>query len=120
MYLQSFNSRSFDDVCFGDPSSGSPYGDYGWWKQNNGHRCPKKRKPHRPYCHKNDTSANSLTRLSHNNICNWVRGTDGQQFHPYVTRDDRLWIFQQDICRSVFMEYQVIYIIVLFNFNLSK
>ena len=63
--------------------------------------------PHRGYCHKKDESTKNETGLSHNNICNWIRGTDGQQFHPYVNRDDRLWIFQKDICRSVYMEYQV-------------
>ena len=100
-------SRDFDEICLNNPSSGSPYGDYGWWQQNNGHTClennSSKFQLHCNYM--ND--AGKVSYLRNNNICNWIRGTDGQQFHPYVTSDDTLWIFQKDICRSVFLKFKV-------------
>ena len=40
------------------------------------------------------------------NDCNTLRGTDGQQFHPDVSEDERLWIFQTDLCRVMFLEFQ--------------
>merc|ERR1712018_152225 len=85
-----------DQSCFDNPSEGSPYGDFGWWTQNNGHRCDLDR----AYCI--DKNGN---KLDNTNICNWPRGTDGQQFHPYVKKEERLWIFQTDICRSLYMDY---------------
>ena len=45
--------------------------------------------------------------LNNTNTCNWPRGTDGQQFHPYIEKKERLWIFQTDICRSLYMDFQV-------------
>ena len=129
--------RSHDDEesCFTHPTEGNPYGDFGWWTQNNGLRCwinhnstttaptttttttTTMNNPivlhgdnktsaiiHRDYCETNDTDE---TEFLNNNICNWPRGTDGQQFHPYIKKNDRLWIFQTDICRSLYMDYVV-------------
>lgn len=37
--------------------------------------------------------------------CNAVRGTDGQFFHPFVQKDERLEIFAPDLCRTLAIEY---------------
>ena len=95
MYYQS-PARSDDPTCLNDDGKYGPYGDHGWWEQNNGHI---------DHIFHNTTD-NNIT-VYHNNICNWPRGTDGQQFHPYVEKEETLWIFQTDICRSLFLRYQV-------------
>ena len=41
------------------------------------------------------------------NSANTLRGTDGQQFHPSVQDDEQLWIFSTDLCRSMYLEYEV-------------
>jgi len=38
--------------------------------------------------------------------CNAVKGTDGSAFHPQVTRDETLYVFNTDLCRSLFFEYE--------------
>ena len=40
------------------------------------------------------------------NVCNLLKGSDGQQFPPYVKDTDKLYIFQTDICRSLFISYE--------------
>lgn len=40
------------------------------------------------------------------NRCNEIRGTDGSQFHPGVTRDQTLNIFSPMICTSIFIKYK--------------
>lgn len=40
------------------------------------------------------------------NRCNEIKGTDGSQFHPGVTRDQTLDIFSPLICTSIFVKYQ--------------
>lgn len=37
--------------------------------------------------------------------CNAVRGTDGQFFHPFVQKDEKLEIFAPDLCRTLAIEY---------------
>uniref|UniRef100_A0A6G1SEZ7 Lysosome membrane protein 2 n=1 Tax=Aceria tosichella TaxID=561515 RepID=A0A6G1SEZ7_9ACAR len=37
--------------------------------------------------------------------CNTVRGTDGQFFHPFVQKDEKLEIFAPDMCRTLQIEY---------------
>lgn len=37
--------------------------------------------------------------------CNTVRGTDGQFFHPFVQKDEKLEIFAPDLCRTLNIEY---------------
>ena len=37
----------------------------------------------------------------------FLQGTDGQQFHSDIKEDERLWVFQTDICRVMFAEYKV-------------
>lgn len=37
---------------------------------------------------------------------NSINGTDGSAFHPLLTRDERLYIFTPDLCRSIYMEYE--------------
>uniref|UniRef100_A0A6G1SIR4 Scavenger receptor class B member 1 n=1 Tax=Aceria tosichella TaxID=561515 RepID=A0A6G1SIR4_9ACAR len=40
------------------------------------------------------------------NRCNEIRGTDGSQFHPGVTREQTLDIFSPLICSSIFVKYK--------------
>jgi len=99
-----------EQSCFENPTEGDPYGDFGWWTQNNGFPCLEWNNGtngidnHRDYCIKNSTTGEFV--YDHANTCNWPRGTDGQQFHPYIKKEDRLWIFQTDICRSLYMDYK--------------
>lgn len=39
------------------------------------------------------------------NTCNILRGTDGNQFPPYVKKEENLWIFNSAPCRSIFVVY---------------
>ena len=41
------------------------------------------------------------------NACNTLKGTDGQQFHPDISKKERLWLFQTDICRSMYGVFKV-------------
>ena len=38
--------------------------------------------------------------------CNAIRGTDGSLFHPGVTRNETLHIFNRDLCQSLPLVYQ--------------
>lgn len=42
------------------------------------------------------------------NDCNALLGTDGQAFAPDIKKEDRLWIFTTDLCRSMFLEFKVL------------
>ena len=103
-YIEIYRTLSHEgeQSCFENSTKGDPYGDFGWWTQNNGYQCFDNDSYHRDFCY---DSNNQI--LSHSNICNWPRGTDGQQFHPYIKEDERLFIFQTDICRSLYMDYKV-------------
>lgn len=37
--------------------------------------------------------------------CNEIRGTDGQFFHPFIQKEDKLRIFAPDLCRSLAIEF---------------
>lgn len=37
--------------------------------------------------------------------CNTIRGTDGQFFHPFVRKDEKLEIFAPDLCRTLTIEF---------------
>lgn len=55
--------------------------------------------------------------------CNTVRGTDGQFFHPFVQKDERLEIFAPDLCRTLAIEFiktTSIRSIELYRFGISK
>ena len=39
-------------------------------------------------------------------MCNALRGTDGSTFHPDIKRDETLYIFNRDLCRSLPLVYQ--------------
>ena len=43
------------------------------------------------------------------NDCNSLIGSDGQQFKPGLSKDERIWVFQTDICRSMYAEFDVSY-----------
>ncbi|XP_069834348.1 lysosome membrane protein 2 [Dendropsophus ebraccatus] len=38
--------------------------------------------------------------------CNMINGTDGTSFHPLVNKDDILYMFSSDLCRSIFAVYE--------------
>ncbi len=40
-------------------------------------------------------------------MCNHIRGTDGQQFHPDIREHERLYVFNTDTCASFFLEFEV-------------
>lgn len=39
--------------------------------------------------------------------CNTINGTDGSSFHPQVKRSETLYIFNTDLCRSLFLDYEM-------------
>ena len=54
--------------------------------------------------------------------CNSLRGTEGQFFHPFVQKDERLEIFAPDLCRSLaidFIKTTSLRTIELYRFGLS-
>ncbi|RWS00943.1 Lysosome membrane protein 2-like protein, partial [Dinothrombium tinctorium] len=38
--------------------------------------------------------------------CNMINGTDGVQYQPYITKQDRLYFFAFDLCRSIYLTYE--------------
>ncbi|XP_075716853.1 lysosome membrane protein 2 [Rhinoderma darwinii] len=41
--------------------------------------------------------------------CNMINGTDGTSFHPLIDKDDIIYIFSSDLCRSLFAVYEASY-----------
>ncbi|KAL9852873.1 lysosome membrane protein 2 isoform 3-T3 [Geothlypis trichas] len=37
--------------------------------------------------------------------CNMINGTDGTSFHPLISKDENIYIFSSDFCRSLFLVY---------------
>ncbi|CAJ1070757.1 lysosome membrane protein 2-like isoform X1 [Xyrichtys novacula] len=37
---------------------------------------------------------------------NSINGSDGSAFHPLLKKDERLYIFTPDLCRSIYMEFE--------------
>ncbi|XP_076020009.1 lysosome membrane protein 2c [Genypterus blacodes] len=37
--------------------------------------------------------------------CNMINGTNGASFHPVVSKNDLLYMFSSDLCRSLYAEY---------------
>nr|XP_003477701.1 lysosome membrane protein 2 [Cavia porcellus] len=37
--------------------------------------------------------------------CNMINGTDGDSFHPLITKDEVLYVFPSDFCRSVYITF---------------
>jgi len=54
------------------------------------------------------------------NACNQIEGTDGSQFHPDVKKDEKLWIFSTDLCRSMFLTFQVHLVLICRTFNFGQ
>lgn len=55
--------------------------------------------------------------------CNTIRGTDGQFFHPFVQKDEKLDIFAPDLCRTLSIEFiktATIRTIELYRFGISS
>lgn len=44
--------------------------------------------------------------INGSNACNLLKGSDGQQFPPFVKNDDIFHVFASDICRTIFVTYQ--------------
>ncbi|XP_060916759.1 lysosome membrane protein 2-like isoform X1 [Labrus mixtus] len=40
------------------------------------------------------------------NQSNSINGSDGSAFHPLLNKDERLYIFTPDLCRSIYMEFE--------------
>lgn len=41
-----------------------------------------------------------------NSKCNEIRGTDGATFHPDISKNETLYIFNRDLCRALPLVYQ--------------
>ncbi|XP_037386703.1 lysosome membrane protein 2 isoform X1 [Talpa occidentalis] len=39
------------------------------------------------------------------NKCNMINGTDGDSFHPLITKDEILYVFPSEFCRSVYLTF---------------
>nr|XP_009685595.1 PREDICTED: lysosome membrane protein 2 [Struthio camelus australis] len=37
--------------------------------------------------------------------CNMINGTDGTSFHPLISKDESIYIFSSDFCRSLYLVY---------------
>ncbi|XP_044536039.1 lysosome membrane protein 2 isoform X1 [Gracilinanus agilis] len=37
--------------------------------------------------------------------CNMINGTDGNSFHPLISKEETLYIFASDFCRSVYLKF---------------
>lgn len=40
------------------------------------------------------------------NQSNSINGSDGSAFHPLLKKDERIYIFTPDLCRSIYMEFE--------------
>ncbi|XP_053559378.1 lysosome membrane protein 2 [Bombina bombina] len=40
------------------------------------------------------------------NSCNMINGTDGTTFHPLINKDDILYFYSSDLCRSLYAVYE--------------
>ncbi|NP_001088246.1 uncharacterized protein LOC495077 [Xenopus laevis] len=38
--------------------------------------------------------------------CNMINGTDGTSFHPLLNKDDKIYMFSSDLCRSIYAVYE--------------
>ncbi|XP_033503006.2 lysosome membrane protein 2c [Epinephelus lanceolatus] len=38
--------------------------------------------------------------------CNMINGTNGASFHPVVTKNETLYMFSSDLCRSLYAQYE--------------
>ena len=38
--------------------------------------------------------------------CNAINGTDASLFHSFIERNETLYIFTNDICRSIYVQYE--------------
>ena len=38
--------------------------------------------------------------------CNAINGTDASLFHSFIEKNETLYIFTNDICRSIYVQYE--------------
>lgn len=50
---------------------------------------------------------NGKTKLDiwYNDKANEIKGSDGTLFPPFISENDKLWIFNSELCRSLYFEY---------------
>jgi len=48
----------------------------------------------------------SANRSGLTGMCHDLAGTDGTQYPPFVPKDQDLWLFSSDLCRSIYLSYQ--------------
>jgi len=48
----------------------------------------------------------SATASGQKGICHDITGTDGLAFSPGVSKDDTLWLFNDQLCRSIWLTYE--------------
>jgi len=51
-------------------------------------------------------NAKQLDFWPENSTCNALNGTDGSIFPPFVTRDRIVYLFSDDLCRSLYLKYE--------------
>jgi len=47
----------------------------------------------------------SANRSGVEGYCHDLAGTDGTQYPPFVNKDNNLWMFSSDLCRSIYLSY---------------
>lgn len=46
----------------------------------------------------------SATKKGVSGVCREPIGTDGLQYHQFVDKSERLWLFNSDLCRSIWLD----------------
>ncbi|XP_036385481.1 lysosome membrane protein 2-like [Megalops cyprinoides] len=47
----------------------------------------------------------SQTQYWATNLTNMINGTDGSVFHPLLSKEEQLYVFSPDLCRSIYMKF---------------
>ncbi|KYN23106.1 Scavenger receptor class B member 1 [Trachymyrmex cornetzi] len=80
---------------------------FGYLAKTNGSRSPERIRVYRGIKNYKDigrvlTIGNSTKlKMWFGNPCNDIRGTDGTIFPPFLSKEKEVWVYSQDICRSI-------------------